>query len=381
MLSRLLSAGAMGETIEGWVVVSVSDFEFPTTRDLYIYPWHPVTGFGAQTAVDLPDVTTSDIPWTTLAPDGETLYTNSSDSTTGNFNAYPFNAVTGTLGSVYRPSIPRVGFPDFAVVTPDSNNFFVGSDASPYVRAFPFDPSTGIGTKYADPSSYSLNYPASADVSPDGSVVVFGGRLSYPWNENIQAWEFSSVGGFGDKYDLSNLGSTYPVGQINQLKFSPDGTKLAVGYRTDPYVRVYTWDNSSGWLAYYEPTSYSLGGDAPRDRVLALAWSKDSNYLVCGIDNDNSSPGDPSLMAYPISSNGVFGAQVTPIVAVTGYRVRSLAFTTDGNALFVARDDRSSSKIIDAYRWIKSSGFGTKYTPAAGVTELPVSVNFTYRKA
>jgi len=378
MLSRLLSAGAIGGKADGWVLVSVEDNVSPTLKDLYIYPWNPTLGFGAQTVINLTNASSS-APWATLAPDGETLYFKGSSSSTGYLNVYPFSAVTGTLGSIYSPSIPSGGVPNFALVTPDSNNFFVGSGTSPYVRAFPFDPSTGIGTAYDAPSSYSLNTPYSGDVSPDGSVVVFGGYGSTPSTATIQAWEFSSVGGFGSKYDLSNLGSTYPTTIARPLKFSPDGTKLAVGFLDDPFVRVYTWDNSSGWLAYYEPTSYALGGDAPRAPILSLAWSKDNNYLVCGTYNNIS--GAHCLMAYPISSNGVFGSQITPGIAVTDYNIRSLAFTTDGNALFVARHDGSSSNIIDAYKWIGTSGFGTKYTTAAGVTDKPISVNFTYLKA
>lgn len=78
--------------------------------------------------------------------------------------------------------------------------------------------------------------------------------------------------------------STAGLGTVNAIDFSPDGTKMAVGHNTSPYLRVY---NTSDW------TYSDVGaGIFPGSTVQALCYSSDGSHLA------TQSTGSPYLNAY-----------------------------------------------------------------------------------
>lgn len=66
--------------------------------------------------------------------------------------------------------------------------------------------------------------------------------------------------------------STSGLGTVAMLKFSPDGSKLAVGHRTSPYLRVYS---TTDWSYVNVATSIIPGAT-----VGGVGWTSDSAYVV-----------------------------------------------------------------------------------------------------
>lgn len=121
--------------------------------------------------------------------------------------------------------------------------------------------SSGFGTKYTNPASLPLGAYATA-FNPAGTVVAYtqslGGAdpiLAYPWNSST---------GFGTKYaspsvSISNT-DVYGIG------WNPTGTALAIATSASPYVHAYAWYNGFN-TKYANPAT--LPGGTGRDITFA----------------------------------------------------------------------------------------------------------------
>ena len=81
----------------------------------------------------------------------------------------------------------------------------VAHDANPNVTAYPWDDTTGFGTKYADPSTLPPNTGRGAAFSPSGGALVIA-HLGSPY---VTAYPWDDTTGFGTKYANP---STLPTG-------------------------------------------------------------------------------------------------------------------------------------------------------------------------
>lgn len=145
--------------------------------------------------------------------------------------------------------------------------------------------------------------------------------------------------------------------QIESVRWSHDGTKFAIGLRSN--ILVYSWNGTTATLIYNGPGSVNGWG---------VEWSLDDDYLFSN--------------AFPGTDNGawvwtVAGNVVTPYIA-SGSGIAAIRFESPLSPIVIAGQEymlavTSTSPYLKAYE--KSSGY-TSYVDAAtlGFTQPSVSV-------
>jgi len=222
---------------------------------------------------------------------------------------------------------------------------------SPYMIAYPWDDSTGFGTKYADPGSLLTSF-TRPKFSPSGNDVAVASSAT-PW---MQIYPFSTSTGFGTKY--TNPG-TLPTGQGQFPAWNPAGNTIALSHWITPFVSVYPFTSGTGFGTKYADPATLPGGDTngavfnPAGTVLALSGLSTSPYIH----------------AYAWSSG--FGTKYANPASLPDTGIRDIRFSPNGNVIVVSSE--STSPFIWAYAWSNSTGFGSKYAdpatlPTSGLT-------------
>jgi len=90
--------------------------------------------------------------------------------------------------------------------TPNDDALVITTNVSPYIHAYAWSNSSGLGSKFAAPSTLPGLYNpvlASLAFNTDGDVIFASHTAST--TKKIEAWEFSSSTGFGAKYSSPTL--------------------------------------------------------------------------------------------------------------------------------------------------------------------------------
>ena len=260
----------------------------------------------------------------------------------------------------------------------------IGHTTSPYVTAYPFDPSTGFGTKFTNPTSLPRSTGNAVKFSPNGSEIAVG----TDGTKFQDTYPFSSIG-FGTKYadPISDI-----PGNVNDIAFSPDGDQIWLAHDSSPYVSGYPWSNASGFgTKYSNPSSLPAGNgegvdvnsnasylvlghaSSPYAAIYAISGSgfgsKSANPSTLPAGTAKSAAFSPAGTEVVIGgaspyceawavSGGTWGAQLTdpPVAPYVG--VEGIAFSNDGDYIFCAH---AWSPYISVYAW-SASGFGAKVT-------------------
>ena len=171
---------------------------------------------------------------TAFSFDGD--YAFCSDGTSPYIAAFPFNSSSGFGTKKANPATLPTG----AVTSIDTQEeeVVLSLVTSPYVSAYPFISSWG--TKYADPATLPTGVGQDVSFSGTGHVAVAHQTAPY-----VTAYPFSS--GFGTKY--ANPSTAIPD-NAGGIDFSPDQKNIVVGTGGNtPYMQMYSW--SSGWGTKY----------------------------------------------------------------------------------------------------------------------------------
>jgi WD40 repeat protein len=193
-----------------------------------------------------------------VSPDGSTVATGgyaAAYATEGSESIYLFSREHGTVVGRIR-GIPEIIY-DLAY-SPDGRFLAVGLGAHFGIRVFDTHNNSLVGedTDYGD-SCLSVEFTASgklATASDDGSVRLYD---------------------VDEKGAIRRRAITKPPGGSDPLsaRFSPDGTKVAVGFGDSPAIQVLSGDDLS---VKYAPSIEGAGATGPSD---ALAWSSDGASL------------------------------------------------------------------------------------------------------
>jgi WD40 repeat protein len=195
--------------------------------------------------------------------------------------------------------------------SPDGNDIAIAFSSSPYISAYKW--SSGIDTKYSDPSLYPSSYGRFVTFSPDGNYIA----ISHDGSPAVHVYPWSSSTGFGTKY--TNPSSSI-AGDGNEVAFSPDGNYIAIANGNYPYPRVFGW-SSSGF-----GTSVTFSGSLP-SYTRGISFSPNGNFIAI------AHAGSPYVSVYPWSSGfGTKYADPGTLPAYTGIRAR---FSPDGNDIAV----------------------------------------------
>lgn len=210
--------------------------------------------------------------------------------------------------------------------------------------------STGIGSTIVNP----IGRPVGVSVLSNGSGLAVGTDtlpfiFAYPW---------ANIVGFGTKF--SNPASALP-GSVNAVEFGRVSEVMFCAHDTTPFVTAYAWNKTTGF-----GTKFANPGVLPNGNGASLAINtrtSSANYHVA-VGQQAGSP--PAL--YPFSKSGAgwgtkFAGPAAPDVGISN----GVDFSPSGADIGWAL---SGTPFINAYRWT-AAGFGTKYSnpgvlPASG---------------
>jgi len=305
-----------------------------------VFAWSDATGIGTA----LPDPA---VPPTT--GDGGAVFNKArsaiavQDWISGRLIAFQFTPAG--IGARYSAPVGYTGYGYTSDFNNDDTALVSVSDTTPYVFAFPWDNSTGFGTKYANPGTLPTGAGQGVAFSPDGATIAVSHHTS-PW---LTTYPFAS--GFGTKY--SNP-ATLPTSQGKKVRFSPDGNTLVMTSTTTPYISAYPWSSGFG-TKYANPATLPSGGGN------FISWSPDGTDLAV------TSEASPYILVYQWSSG--FGTKYANPASLPAQQTYSVTWSNNGSALVTAT---YLTPFINAWAW--SSGFGTKYADPTWTIGYPPTI-------
>ena len=243
----------------------------------------------------------------------------------------------------------QIAASDFYGKTGLAKYIAVAHNDSPYLSVYAFDEDFGFGPKLADPSTLPYNDGICVDIKSDKSVVIVGhndGGSGYP--DFFSAYPLS-CNGLGAKYAA-------PAGILPDIaygvRFSPNGSYVAIGKNDSPRVLVYPW--SSGFGTKYADPATSLPGG-----VNAVAFSP-ANNAIAMVTSVSA-----YIHAYRWSSSG-FGTKYSNPASLPPGGCVDIKFSPNGSSVAVMSD---TSPYVAVYPWNYTTGFGTKYAnPSPALT-------------
>lgn len=186
---------------------------------------------------------------------------------------FSFSQVYGAGLAVSNPATLPAGTVQAIAWHPTGSAIIVGlMSSSPYVEGWPWSP--GFGTKYTAISpapAGGVIYPGALDIRPQGDVVAVG----YNGSPYISAYAFNPSTGWGSKYTDPSPLASYPAA----VRWVPNGSWCFTNVSSGTYGAPW----SSGWGAsfvYFSSTDASAPTlVCPDDYVLIAAGS--ANITGC----------------------------------------------------------------------------------------------------
>lgn len=195
--------------------------------------------------------------------------------------------------------------------------------------------------------------------NPSNTWILSGGSDT---TAGPVVWQWSNTTGFGTRY----VPTTTPGGDGST--FHPQGTAVATGSNTSPYIRAWPF-TSSGF-----GTIFSNPGTTPTHWCRDIRFSPSGNTIIAG----GGSPGSTTtqyLFAYPWSISG-WGTRYANPGTLPGGWVHCVKFNASSTIVFTTCD---VSPFVNAYAWTDGVGWGTKFanpsSSPSGTYSRTVSVN------
>jgi hypothetical protein len=200
------------------------------------YPWSS-NGFGTKYS----DPTTTpgyDVTSLTMHTTGQAIV----GTLTGGNNMIGYRYAVGVgIGNTYSnpATLPQGTGGYTAAFSPSGADVYVSSNASPYHQAYPFNVTSGFGTKYVTPSGGPTSTTTGVTFNTTGSDAIYGyigGSSPY-----YGIFPFTSGSGFGTKITPTAANSA-----VWSLGFNPTGSHLAAGQNSTVRVDFFPYTNGSG---------------------------------------------------------------------------------------------------------------------------------------
>ena len=243
-----------------------------------------------------------------------------------------------------------------------------GHSTSPYISVYPWDVTTGFGTKFSDPATLPAGNCYGVCWSPDSKVLVTYSSTS-PY---VRAYPFSAAG-FGTAYSNPAVLPRATSENSYNPSFSKLGTAVAFPmFFNTPYVIAYSWDNSTGFGAKYADPAVALPNHGK-----TVDFHPNNDAIA--VTHYNS----PYISAYAWSESTGFGTKYSNPAVLPGSTGQGVRFSPTGGAVVTTT---VSGTTILAYAWDSSTGFGTKYADPSplgaqnggGISFSPAGDFFSY---
>ena len=256
------------------------------------------------------------------------------------------------FGSLYS-SQPSIGDPSSVQFHPDGDVLFV-SDATK-IYAYNWSDSTGAGSQIGSYATISNPYSSFVPiaVSPNGNFVAVG----YSNSAHLEVYPFNKSTGFGTKQEAPNNTSN----TVFDVAWNNAGTYVCIagnGYNGEHRLNIYEWDNATGTFGS-KVSGVSIDPTNTNNlTVYCVAFAPDDEAIIIG-------GGADKMAAYAWdNSTGAFGSKYTAPTGMTNLgSPNDLKFNTNGTVLFASGGD-SSDYPVAAWEWDSATGFGAKYDNA-----------------
>ncbi len=239
-----------------------------------------------------------------ITPDGTALsITASSTPFTSCYDIDPLSPVPmeNPLGIRNTPAT-LAGASVGSAFHPNKKSVFFASGTTPFIQGFQTNGfGVSSGTAFTNPGTLPTGAGKCVAVSPDGTLVAIGHTTTpfmsvYPFTGNA----------YGTK--LANP-ATLPVAQVNAMAFSPFGNYLAVGSQTTPFLQTYSLTRSTTGTVFgaqvTNPATLPTSG-AGTAGGKSIAWRPQGDYIAFGMD------ATPGLYVVPFDRvTGTYGAALT----------------------------------------------------------------------
>jgi len=319
------------------------------------YQYQPPTGWLSKYA-DPATTPGQDIGGGCWNADGTVAFA-AATSGLGNAIAYPFNTSTGFGTKYSNPS----GVGGIFKMKANSASSVVAIANNPgQIQAVNWNNSTGWGSVFAAPGTlpgFSLGRGVAWHPN-QGAIAVSGTSGNY-----LQAYAWS--GGWSTKYSNPSGGAGANYG--NKPSFNNAGTAVGVGIDQSPNVQVWQW--SSGFSTKYSDPATTPGG-------LGFQVSFNPNDTAIGVGTRDAGS-NSQLSIFTWSNATGFGTRYTTPAGYNGGEVPTIAWTADNKNVLVSS---YGTPYVWAYPWDDSTGYGTKYAnPATTPTNLGVELDVVPR--
>jgi hypothetical protein len=215
-------------------------------------------------------------------------------TTTPFVSGYPFNASTGYGTKFSNPaSLPTQGSGHNVAFNSAGTSVAIPSGSGTPVKdiqAYPWNSSTGFGTKYTDPTT-GLGTGLQAAFNPAGTALAMTGGSAGPF---IIVWAWNSSTGFGTKF--SNP-ATATGNNCEGVAFSPAGDAISTVSQT-PFINTYQWSGSGFGTKYSAPAS------PPTSSYNSVSWNTAGNVIAMTLGTTS-----PYVAAWPWTYAGGYGTR------------------------------------------------------------------------
>lgn len=238
-----------------------------------------------------------------------------------------------------------------------SRYIVVTSDASPYVRVYPWSNAAGFGTPYANPATLPAGSSYGAAWSPTSSVLL----VTFSAVPRAYAYRWSSAG-FGSVYSNPSTALLSILSETNKPSFSIPGTAvLFPSAVTSPYLRAYSWSDSTGFGSAYTAPATPL---PTFGQALACSFHPSNQAFAVGHYTS------PFVSAYVWSESTGFGTKYSNPAVLPYSTGRGVHFNKEGTAVAVGHSRTTGVFGMSVYSWTNASGFGVKYSDPASFTNI-----------
>lgn len=366
-LTTLAAAGAAVET-EQYVAITCTGTVSDLRNSLIVIPFNKNDGFGTyqnipagSTAPPNRPSTYGRVDWS--ASGGAILFTHFDAPLV---SAYAFSG--GSIGSKYsNPASVMPGSSASGIAFNSAGNRFAvgsnstGSGGANSFAVYQWSDATGFGSRTTSNFTGGQE-PWGLSWSPtDGWIGVA-----------TQAPDVKAIVWTGSAFGTVDTNPFSTLTQIYNISWNNAGDHVAVaGYDASVNTKrllIAQWSNSTGFGTVVSPAWTAS------NQILDAKWSHDDAAIVCAV---NSSP-YVKAFAWD-NSTSTLGSELPNTASAASARGNVIDFNTAGDVVFVGVNN---SKLINAYKFNSTTGFGSKYADPVLTgfpTSGPVTAGIAYK--
>lgn len=275
--------------------------------------------------------------------------------------AWQWSETTG-IGTKYAdPSYPAFAFASGPRWHPSGQAFGLGLSSGGLPFAAAWSDSSGFGTKYANPGTAASTNITTCAFSANGGGFFGGSSTITAGTLNKHAWPFNVSTGFGTKWS-SPAGN----GNIRRASFNSSGLSFIFGRSTSVVMEAYRWADATGFGTAYSGPSVTASEGA------AATFNQQGTFVFFG-------PGTVAgVRAISWTNASGFGTQTvpSPLFAMTA---QAISVSNNSTAVVAAGLTTVAASRLEAKSFNPSTGaWGSSFTapstlPSSNVTAAALS--------